>query len=64
MGEVRIKKNLELFHDDVAEYCKSLISNKDSIVHKQGKNFYLEIDNIVITINSSSYTIITARKIK
>lgn len=60
MGIDRIKKNLQSDINDVVEYCKSKISEKDCNIYKQGKNWYCEIDNIRITINSSSYTIITA----
>ncbi|HRF36049.1 MAG TPA: DUF3781 domain-containing protein, partial [Clostridia bacterium] len=31
---------------------------------RQGKNWYATIDNVKITINAHSYTIITAHKIK
>lgn len=64
MGIGRIKKNLKLDTDDVVEYCKNKIRNKECNIYKQGKNWYVEIDNIKITINSYSYTIITAHKIK
>lgn len=60
MGVDRIKKNLKLDKIDVVDYCKSKIINKDSIIYKQGKNWYCESGNIIITINSYSYTIITA----
>lgn len=33
-------------------------------IYKQGKNWYCEIDDIKITINSYRYTIITAHKLK
>ena len=59
MGEKRIKKNLKI-NDDVVEYCKKKIINKNCNIYKKGKNWYCEIDNIIITINSFSYTIITA----
>ncbi len=62
MGIDRIKKNLNLDIDDVVEYCKNKVLNKNCNIYKQGKNWYCEIDNIIITINSSSYTIITAHK--
>lgn len=64
MGIDRIKKNLKLDTDDVVEYCKNKIRNKECNIYKQGKNWYIEIDDIKITINSYSYTIITAHKIK
>ncbi len=60
MGIDRIKKNLQLDIDNAVEYCKNKILDKNCNIYKQGKNWYCEIDNIIITINSYSYTIITA----
>lgn len=60
MGVLRIKRNLKLNGIDVVEYCKSKILDKNCYIYKNGKNYYCEIDNIVITINSYSFTIITA----
>ena len=62
MGIDRIKKNLNLDTNDVVEYCKNKLLDKNSNIYKKGKNYYCEIDNIIITINSYSYTIITAHK--
>lgn len=64
MGIDRIKKNLKLDNIDVINYCKEKILNKNTHIYKIGKNWYCEIDNIRITINSYSYTIITAHVIK
>lgn len=64
MGIDRIKKNLKLEHNNVVEYCKMKVIDKNCVIYKQGKNWYCEIDNIRITINSYSYTIITAHIIK
>lgn len=64
MGIVRIKKNLILSEIDVVEYLKDKILKQNCNIYKQGKNFYCEIDNVRITINSFSYTIITAHVIK
>ena len=64
MGIDRIKKNLKLDTNDVVEFCKNKILDKNCDIYKQGKNWYCEIDNIKITINSYSYTIITAHLIK
>lgn len=60
MGIGRIKRNLKLNNEDVVEYCKKKILNKNCHIYKQGKNWYCEIDHIIITVNSFSYTIITA----
>lgn len=64
MGIERIKKNLNLSTDDVVLYCKNKVIKKNCNIYKKGKNWYCEIDNIKITINSYSYTIITAHIIK
>ncbi len=64
MGIDRIKKNLKLNNIDVVEYCKNKVLDKKCNIYKKGKNWYCEIDNIKITINSYSYTIITAHLIK
>ena len=64
MGIDRIMKNLKLDIDDVVQYCKNKVLDKNCNIYKQGKNWYCEVDNIKITINSYSYTIITAHLIK
>lgn len=64
MGVNRIKKNLQLDADDVVEFCKNKVLDKNCSIYKQGKNWYCEIDNIKLTINAYSYTIITAHMIK
>ena len=63
MGIERISRNINI-NEDVVEYCKKVIVNKNSKIYKIGKNYYCENDNIKITINSFSYTIITAHIIK
>lgn len=60
LGVERIRKNLKLDVDDVVEYCVDIIENEKSVVEKRGKNYYVSLDNTVLTVNSSSYTIITA----
>lgn len=56
----RIKRNLKIDSDDVVKYCKNKMLDKKCNIYKQGKNWYCEVENIKITINSYSYTIITA----
>jgi len=63
MGIDRIKKNLKIDYD-VVEYCKNKVLDHNCNIYKKGKNWYCEIDNVKITINSYSYTIITAHIIK
>ncbi len=61
MGVGRISRNLDI-NGDVVEYCKKKILKDESVVERKGKNYYVHIDNCVITVNASSYTIITAHK--
>lgn len=60
LGMKRIRKNLNLNNNEVVCYCKKKIQDKRSYIYKKGKNWYCEIDGIIITINSFDYTIITA----
>ena len=64
MGADRIKKNLSLGEVDVVEWCKSKILSEKAEISKQGKNWYICIEGCIITVNVSSYTIITAHKEK
>ena len=40
MGIDRIKRNLKLNTNDIVEYCKNKILNKDCNIYKKGKNWY------------------------
>jgi RimJ/RimL family protein N-acetyltransferase len=61
MGAERIKNNLKLNTGDIINWCKKEISKIDeSNIYKIGKNWYVEGNNFIITINSNSNTIITA----
>nr|WP_295001860.1 DUF3781 domain-containing protein [uncultured Methanobrevibacter sp.] len=62
MGVGRIQRNLGITDEPVG-YCISKLKKEDSVVKKEGKNYYVESDGCRITINSSSFTIITAHKI-
>ena len=58
------RKNLKIDTADVVGYCKNKVLDKNCNIYKQGKNWYCEVENIKITINSNSYTIITAHIVK
>lgn len=60
MGVERIKRNLRLSEGDVVTYCKEKIASPNCEITKQGKNYYCQIEDIIITVNSFSFTIITA----
>ena len=59
LGIVRIKRNLGLKTDDIVNWCKQEVKSSKEI-YKKGKNWYVCNQNRIITINASSYTIITA----
>lgn len=64
LGMVRIKKNLSLETNDVVSWCKIKIEAPNTIINRKGKNWYISVDNFIITLNAYSYTIITAHKEK
>ncbi|MCL2562673.1 MAG: DUF3781 domain-containing protein [Oscillospiraceae bacterium] len=59
LGVERLRKNLALADTDVVAWCKDRIKTANSII-KQGKNWYVYTENTIITVNASSFTIITA----
>jgi len=63
LGIERIKKNLSLDTEDIVKWCKEKTKNADDIFRK-GKNWYVHVDDCIITINAYSFTIITAHKKK
>ena len=63
LGVKRIKRNLKLETDDVVDYIKDIILSGQCRTFKKGKNIYCETKDISVTINSTSYTIITAHLI-
>lgn len=64
LGVIRIKRNLSLDTDDVVEWCKAKILSPDAVITRNGKNWYVNVDDCIITVNAHSYTIITAHKEK
>ena len=64
MGVDRIKRNIEVDVDDIVAYCIEKIKQENAVIEKKGKNYYVSVDGIIITVNASSYTIITAHKEK
>ncbi|MBD5556930.1 MAG: DUF3781 domain-containing protein [Roseburia sp.] len=64
LGGERIKRNLSLDTDDVVEWCRTKINSDNAAIIRNGKNWYANVDNCIITVNAYSYTIITAHKEK
>ena len=64
MGVDRIKRNIDVDVEDVVPYCIDKIKQENAVIERKGKNYYVSVDGIIITVNASSYTIITAHKEK
>lgn len=64
LGVIRIKRNLNLNNDNVVVWCIERISDPNAFIERRGKNWYINVDNCVITVNAHSYTIITAHRVK
>lgn len=60
LGVVRIRRNLALDIDDVVAWCKEKILSPNAKITREGKNWYVQVEHCVLTINAYSYTIITA----
>ncbi len=62
LGILRISKNLSLENEDPVNFCKEIIKNSSSNATRLGKNYYINFNDIKITVNAKSFTIITAHK--
>ena len=62
LGAERIKRNLGIDTTDVVDWCKQLIVSPYSTIARKGKNWYAIVDGCSITVNASSFTIITAHR--
>jgi len=62
MGEERIRRNLDLQSVDVGAWCKEFVPKADIMIGL-GKNWYVYGSGVVLTINASSFSVITAHKI-
>lgn len=64
LGRERIKRNLSLDTEDVVEWCRNRIRSDTAVITRNGKNWYVNTGECVITISAHSDTIITAHKEK
>lgn len=60
LGNQRIIRNLHLAEDDAISVLKNIILTNEFDIYKSGKNWYVEVKNIRITIHQRSYSVITA----
>ena len=64
MGAERIRRNLGLpDRTDAVAWCRMKIQSPGASVERRGKNWYIRTDGCEITVNASSYTVITAHRI-
>lgn len=64
LGVLRIKRNLGIECDDTVAWCRDRINSPDAVIERQGKNWYITVNDCIITVNAYSYTIITAHKLR
>lgn len=69
MGYQRIIKNVGIFDKNIQKnrefilnFCKQIIKNPKSNITIAGKNYYVSNNDVTLTINRHSFTIITAKK--
>ena len=63
MGAERIARNLSLPTGDAVAWCRRAIESADDII-RRGKNFYIRAGDVTVTVNASSFTVITAHRRK
>ena len=65
LGVERILRNLSLDNQtDVVKWCKQKTQETGALIKRQGKNYYIQVEGCVITVNAHCFTIITAHKLK
>ena len=60
LGTLRVRRNLSLDTVDVIAWCREKIVSEEAVITRKGKNWYIEAEGAVITVNAFSYTVITA----
>lgn len=67
LGAERVSKNLGLDSSvaaDVVAWCRARITDPRAVLERRGKNWYATLDDVVITVNATRFTIITAHRIE
>lgn len=62
LGLIRIQKGIGFNPKECINMIREIISYQDTIVEKIGKNFYVYYNNMIITINSYNFCVITAKR--
>ena len=62
LGIERLRKNLHLDTGHVVSWCRDKIKAPNANITRKGKNWYITVEGCEITVNTHSYTIITAHR--
>jgi len=62
LGTERVRKNLGIDASDVVAWCRTKITDPRAVLERRGKNWYAFLDDVVITVNATRFTIITAHR--
>jgi len=62
LGIIRVQRIMDLPSATIVQWVKSQIQDKNTAIIRRGKNWYVQNKGYVITINATSYTIITVHK--
>lgn len=57
------KLQLDLTKMEIEALVKSVVTDEQSVILRQGKNYYISNERYQITINASNYRVITASKL-
>ncbi|MBL3530567.1 DUF3781 domain-containing protein [Companilactobacillus zhachilii] len=63
-GRVNKKLQVNLSNVEIKTLVEQIIRNKTTTIVKNGKNYYLQNNDIELVINSFNYRLITINKIK
>lgn len=64
LGAARIRRNLMLETDDVAQWCADRLRSEPAAVVRRGKNLYVTAGGFEFTLNQKSGTVITVHRLK
>lgn len=70
LGAERVRKNLGLDRSvacdaaDVVAWCRARITDPRAVLERWGKNWYATVDDVVITMNATRFTIITVHRLE
>lgn len=63
LGAQRIRKNMRTDVESIVSLCRSYISMTDAKFQLVGKNWYVESNGFIFTVNAKSYNIITVKRV-